>query len=240
MRRLRHITAATGDVAFSTRDDVRADVMATLYPLIEAGGGAVPSVPGLFADFWRRNDGEGKVGAMAYQIAPGRADAEAGQSRYVMGMMCWAEDASVEAWWQARHIHNTVSGAPTPWLGGDRPPLPPWLTASTGPGLVLAPPDVVALLGDLERCLFWAASTDTARFRAALVARPGTAWLDGDDRPTAALMELARAWGAVITTDEDHDTGPVTSLAFPDGTSGWFEDEDPFDPVEGPGFWPQF
>ncbi len=70
--------------------------------------------------------------------------------------MCWDEAAEDAAWAQASKMAR-LPGLPDRLQ--DHPPPLPWITA-TPFWLAAIDPDVIDLLGDLERCLAWTLITE--------------------------------------------------------------------------------
>lgn len=164
--RLTHLTSTTGHLATSTRDEVGEDVIAALMPLVRTEGGQVPQTPEWWVDLWWRLEqraGEDPVrvpGAAVFQVARGPATSAAGQRAYVMGVACWREEVSEEAWQQAQHLAGMF---PPDNLPPVAPPVP-WLSVAVLPFAALLPPERVRMLGDFERCLFWALVEDDDAF----------------------------------------------------------------------------
>ena len=158
--KLSHITSNSGDLTISTRGDVGDDVVALLRPVVQAEAGWIPGPVRWHADLWRALVDGVLPGCAAYQVAPGPADTPAGKEPYVMGMACWLPGRSEMAWQQAHDIARLFARLGPDWQDKLSPEAPqvPWLTATLAPGIVALAlqPETVKMLGDLERCLFWA------------------------------------------------------------------------------------
>jgi hypothetical protein len=131
--------------------------MDKLLPLIDAEEGYIPEV-GFGFDIMRPQSGEGpRNGAAFVQIAP-----ETGMSRrpYVMCVGCWQVPMSRDAWSQVRQLNATQRAALASlqfWkpIPQQRPPVP-WLAVVITPFMMTLDEERIRMLGDMERCLFWA------------------------------------------------------------------------------------
>lgn len=152
---LHHRTLNTGHVANTPRADAAQPVIDQLLPLVDAGGGPVPGLPGWHVAVIRSPD---QPGAAFFQLAqaPGLTRTPA-----VMAVACWRRPDHRVAWEQAvlgyRALHGPLSS-----LGLWHPPPPspppalPWLAVWLTPHLATIDPADLAALGDLERCVAWA------------------------------------------------------------------------------------
>jgi hypothetical protein len=154
-----HRTLNTGHENASLRADVDHAAIDRLLPIVDAEGGWIPEVMlavdilvPLDADQRRRH------GSAFFQIAPA-----VGMSKtpYVMAVACWDPAMADEAWEMVRQCYMPLRHAlekiglwaplsPTPPDGGA------WLAVCLTPHITQLPDDRLSMLGDMERCIYWA------------------------------------------------------------------------------------
>jgi hypothetical protein len=155
---LHHLTLNTGHVARTARAEVGQETIDLLLPLIDAQNGTFVDL-GLAFDVMCPLDNGGRPvpGAAFFQIAP-----TAGLSKqpYVMCIGCWKQSMSEEAWKQAVTMYRSQRAVLEPISLWRRPPTKtppvPWLAVMLMPYLIALDPERIGMLGDMERCLFWA------------------------------------------------------------------------------------
>jgi hypothetical protein len=149
---LTHITLVTGHTAVTARREVRDEVLMRLQPIIDAEAGPVPEA-GVYLDFIRPLDPKThrpRDGAAAWSILGGLKPPAPLLAQCVV---CWKDSISEECWGMIESMQE-VSGLPAS-PRTKRPGKVPWLAVVLGAGIVSAPKNTIALLGDLERCVAW-------------------------------------------------------------------------------------
>lgn len=146
MNQLTHLTIEAAHAAQTSRSDVGDDIIAAVQPLIDAEEG---EIGGFWLDFIRPL-GEGRRpidGAAAFTIQLGK-----GGTALASCIVCWREEMARDAW----RMVQAPATAPLSGRPVSMPTQTPWLAATLLMGAVRAPDEVVAMLGDLERCVAWA------------------------------------------------------------------------------------
>lgn len=139
---LHHITIQTGHTRVSPREEVGAEAIAALRPLLSRGRAPIPGQPGYDLV---RIDGPGYIGAVY-----------AGREPLVTFGVARTE-AEAEAVWAVLRDLSSPSIAAVPVRMPTRPAAP-WLGVVLHVGLHLGVNDHVpalSWLGDLERCVAW-------------------------------------------------------------------------------------
>ena len=143
MRKLHHLTIDTGHLAVTPRSDVSDEAIAWLQPIVDDEQGLADV---LWFDLIRLMGPERRPkGAAACTIHLGH-----GGPALVQCVICWrSEDA--ETAWTALSIPEIAP------VTGRRLSVPslPWLATKLLPGIESAPQEVVAMLGDAQRCIAW-------------------------------------------------------------------------------------
>ena len=150
---LTHVTLNPGHVGSAPRTKIPDHVIDLLKPIGDADEGPTP-VKDWYVDIFRRFGPDGQVpGTAAFQIAPGNKPMS--KVPMVICFVCWSEEASEDAWAEARHSHGNVLRFPLAW-GLRRRPQAPWLAVSVSPLLpFLTDPEGAGMLGSLEQALAW-------------------------------------------------------------------------------------
>lgn len=131
---LHHVTLNNGHLAITARGEITPEVIAWLAPMVQAGKG---EPAGISFGIDRRTDGSALV-------VIGRPPA-------VLCGVCWAQDRSAGAWSAMIELMRSSGMMQAP----DGPPPAPWLAVLTLPAMYQLPPETIAMLGDMERCLAW-------------------------------------------------------------------------------------
>jgi len=156
---LSHLTLNTGYIARTGRAEVADEVVTLLLPVLDAGGGAVPGMPGWFLDvmFPMAPSGARLDGAAVFQVAD-----EPGTSKWpvVVAVSAWHKDVAASAWEQAMARYRAQQRRLTHVLLWQEPPAAspplPWLAVWLTPFFGLADAKTLEAFGDLERCVAWA------------------------------------------------------------------------------------
>lgn len=165
MASLYHLTLNTGDVVRSTRGDVDQAVIDHLLPLIDNEEGAFRGLDMEF-DLYRPRDLQNNKapvdGGAIFRIGP---DAKS-PLPYVICFACWKPDMAGETWEQCRQTYEEFKPmlkAVKLWkpMDRDHPPVP-WLAVIILPSIIVVDPDRILMMGDMERCLFWALAEGNA------------------------------------------------------------------------------
>lgn len=162
---LHHITLNTGDIHISSRADVSQVTIDYLLPLVDNEAGEFPAL-NIGFDVWRPTDDADQSidGAAVFHIMPAPDD---GIITYVLGVGCWQPDMNAGSWQRLGEIYREWAPflrkvnfwKPMPAVA---PPVP-WLGVIPLPTITMLDPDRIIMLGDLERCLFWALAEGGAR-----------------------------------------------------------------------------
>jgi hypothetical protein len=164
-RSLYHLSLNTGNVARTTRGAVDQKVIDHLLPLIDNEEGAFRGLDMEF-DLYRprdlQNDKAPIDGGAIFRIGP---DAKSPMP-YVICFACWKQDMAEETWEQARDAYEQFKPmleAMNFWQPMERthPPVP-YLAVILLPTLIVLDPDRLMMMGDMERCLFWALAEGNA------------------------------------------------------------------------------
>ena len=151
MKPLYHLTVTTGHVHESARSEIAQHAIDKPLPVIDNEYGEFPGV-GLAVDLYRPLDEvtrRPQDGAIIFHI-----QSLDGKSIYVVGFGAWNETMS-EATWEAVREQARVAKVLGP-IPAD-PPRVPWLAVMLTINIIELDKDRTLLLGDMERCLFWAA-----------------------------------------------------------------------------------
>lgn len=143
---LHHLTLNTGHTA---RTDLRAQVdlraiLPVLRPIIRAGGGPLPQVPGL---------------TIQVPIVPAGAVFSLwhGPQPVVLNTLAWNQASSASGWGPLESIYLQIAEHPlAAALGRDLPEIPaavPWLATVILPAIATLDLPTIGMLGDLERCM---------------------------------------------------------------------------------------
>lgn len=145
-RYLRHVTITTGDVRDTYRSEVSDDAIRVCRELLDAAiegedDGVrvpIPNMPGItMAAYATSKD---------CLLTLMREDLPLVQ----VGIATHSR-AGASLWRVLTEVNH--GGAP---IKVDRCPPEPWVAARLEPGIVTCSPDILMMLGDLERCLAWA------------------------------------------------------------------------------------
>ena len=131
---LAHLIMNTGDLMHSLRDRMPPRTAAWLAPMVAAGRGEAAGIPFAIG----RRDGD----AALFRL---------GEPAAVVCGVCWREDRAPATWGKLLAVAD-IRGVRVPPTG--RPPVP-WLAVMMLPGMSVLPPETLAKLGDMERCLAW-------------------------------------------------------------------------------------
>ncbi len=156
---LSHLTLNTGHLAHTVRADVADKAVTMLLSVLDAGGGAVPGMPGWFLDvmFPLGSNGAKLDGGAFLQIA---AEPGASTRPVAMAVAVWCRDLAANAWEQAM-VGYWAQQRPLSCIDlwrdpPARPPPLPWLAAWLTPFVDLADAATLQTFDDLERCIVWA------------------------------------------------------------------------------------
>jgi hypothetical protein len=159
MKLLYHLTLNTGDVTRTPRSEVSQQVIDHLLPLIDNEAGKFEPI-NIGFDIWRplTDDDKPIDGAAVIHLLPW-PDQESGMT-YVIAMACWKQEMSEGSWERLREIYQEweiLLKAMKMWRAmPDAAPPVPWLAVIPLPTISLLDPDRLMMMGDMERCLFWA------------------------------------------------------------------------------------
>lgn len=159
MRQLLHLTINTGHVRQSPRSEVDQKVIDMLLPMIDNEAGGFPKL-GIGFDLFRPLTKEHKPidGAAVVNIVPWPMTADS--LPYATLFCCWNEDMDEQTWSEAESMvdayRDVMEQAGHPKLSFDKPNRTPWLAVMLFPTIASLDPDRVEMMGDMERCLFWA------------------------------------------------------------------------------------
>jgi hypothetical protein len=103
---LRHLTLNTGHITHLERDDFMPDEIDRFVPVIGMQGGRIPGLSGWFVDitFPLDQDGQRKDGAAFFHIA----EKAGSNSAPIMGVVCWREDLSEDAWHHMTQTYRSL------------------------------------------------------------------------------------------------------------------------------------
>jgi hypothetical protein len=161
---LYHVTLNTGHVAETARAEVSQKAIDYLLPFVDNESGQFPQISIGF-DIYRplKEDGSARDGAAIFHIMP---VPETSEITYAVCLGCWKADMTEGAWERLREVY--VPWAPALRKFGlwkpmaDAPPPVPWLGVIILPTIVMLDQDRILMLGDMERCLFWALAEGSA------------------------------------------------------------------------------
>lgn len=159
MKLLYHLTLNTGDVTQTPRSEVDQRVIDYLLPLIDNEAGKFEAI-NIGFDLWRplTDDDKPMDGAAVFQLAP--YPEQPSGITYVIAVACWKQEMSEGSWERLREIYReweVILKALKFWKPmPDAAPPVPWLTVIPLPTITMIDPDRLMMLGDMERCLFWA------------------------------------------------------------------------------------
>lgn len=146
MNTLAHLTLNTGHLRMSPRSEVSEEAIRALDPILAAGRGICPGLPTLTI--------------VVKQRQPGRTIILIGDLRYgtaLVAVVAWEEDAALHAWHSLATLARSQSHAIGESIGAlEMPATLPWLAVHLASASAFLAPDVMAAIGDLERCLAWA------------------------------------------------------------------------------------
>ncbi len=142
MSTLAHLTLATGHLRMSPRAEVGPEALAILAPIVRAGAGLVPGMPGVQITIRRPGSGQALI---IIHAADGLT--------YIVAGLAWSQDAA-DALWPTLIEMVRDAGAAHSVLR--RPDHLPWLAVALTPATVMLGREKIGMLGDLERCLAWA------------------------------------------------------------------------------------
>ena len=155
---LQHLTLNTGHISHLERDDFLPDEIDRFVPVIGMQGGAIPGLSGWFVNisFPLDSAGQRKDGAAFLHIA----EQSASEAPVVMGIVCWREDVSADAWhhmMQAyRRLQRPLRGVGLWRTVTSKRPATPWISVWFTPGVGLMDQERVASLARAEQALAWA------------------------------------------------------------------------------------
>ena len=155
---LRHLTLNTGHITHLERDDFMPDEIDRFVPVIGMQGGQIPSLSGWFVDiiFPLDQDGQRKDGAAFFHIA----EQVGSKSAPVMGVVCWREDLSEDAWHHMMRAYGTFQ-RPLKKIGlwravSSRKLATPWMSVWFTPVIGLPDQKTISSFTRAAQALAWA------------------------------------------------------------------------------------
>jgi hypothetical protein len=138
---LAHLTLVTGDLRMSPRSEVSAEALRALSPLVSAGMGEIPGMPGLYAEI-RRGQGQASItiGLANGQVA-------------LVAVLAWEPAGAQTSWGAILSLARDGAAIATVLR---QPDHLPWLAVTMAMPSATLSPEQLIMLGDLERCLAWA------------------------------------------------------------------------------------
>ena len=148
---LAHLTLNTGHIRESPRDEVGADILAVLAPLVAEDGGPLPPPFGGYHLTIARGEGEA-AGSALYTFTGARG------LPLATCLICWRPEIAAETWARMVTLRTAAVtlGVATMPANARRPATVPWLAVLLWPSLAFDRGDALSWLGDAERVIAWA------------------------------------------------------------------------------------